>query len=176
MTARMPRIAAVVADGATTLRLEWTTGSKARADLAGWIATGGDTLAPLSDPAVFASPHVAEHGAAVAWADDDDLMIDSAHLEQIAAEQRPFESHELAQWQVRADMSNREASGFLGVGLSTFHSYKAGARIPASIGMLCRAALRDPLLLQAHFRPLQNGRPRQRGRHAPPGQPGPPWK
>jgi hypothetical protein len=114
-------------------------------------------------PDVFRAPRIAEHGAAVAWGDDDDLMIDAVHLEQIAAEQQPFGAAEIGGWQRVMRLSNQEAADFVGVSLSTWNAYKAGARIPTALAMLCRAATRDPLLLQAHFRPRKTGRPRKAG-------------
>lgn len=155
-----PRIAQVASDGSTCLTVVWRTGIQRHVDLAGWIATGGDALAPLRDPAVFALPHVAEHGAAVAWTDNDDLMIDAVHLEQITAEQQPFDASRAAAWQKALALSNQESADFLGISLSTWNAYKAGAKVPAAIGMLCRAAERDPILLQAHLRPRRAGRPR----------------
>ncbi len=163
MNTPTPRIAAVTAEGPTALHLRWRGGGDAHAELVGWIATGGDVLAPLLSPAVFSAPRIAEHGAAVAWGDDDDLMIDAVHLEQIAAEQQPFGTAEIIGWQQRMRLSNQEAADFLGVSLSTWNAYKAGARIPTAVAMLCRAATRDPLLLQAHFRPRKAGRPRRAG-------------
>ena len=163
MTTPTPRIAAVTAEGQTALRLRWKGGGEAHAELVGWIATGGEVLAPLLASDLFRAPRIAEHGTAVAWGDDDDLMIDAVHLEQIAAEQQPFGAQEIAGWQEAMRLSNQEAAGFLGVSLSTWNAYKAGARIPTAVAMLCRAATRDPLLLQAHFRPRKPGRPRKAG-------------
>src|SRR5947209_1469838 len=49
------------------------------------------------------------------------------------------------------------------VDLSAWNAYKAGAPIPAVVAMLCRAAQRDPILMQAHYRPRRAGRPRKSG-------------
>ncbi|MDQ3560850.1 MAG: hypothetical protein M3453_17040, partial [Pseudomonadota bacterium] len=117
-------------------------------NLAGWIATGGDILAPLRNPETFNTARVAEHGAAIAWGDPDgDLAIDAVHLQKLAAEQRPFGRAELIDWQKSLRMSNQEAKDFLGVSLSTFNAYKAGSVIPAVVGIACRAAERDPILM-----------------------------
>jgi hypothetical protein len=155
------RIQSVAAEGATALKVKWRSGSKDRIDLAGWIATGGEVLAPLKDAAVFSRPRVVEYGTAVAWGDDDDLMIDAAHLELIAAEQKPFGAADAAKWQRDVALSNSEAADLLGIAASTWAAYKAGARIPETIGMLCRAVRRDPVLLYAHYRPRRRGRPRK---------------
>jgi type IV secretory pathway TrbD component len=60
-------------------------------------------------------------------------------------------------------LSNNEAADLLGISASTWNAYKAGAPIPAAVAMLCRAAQRDPILMQAHYRPRQAGRPRKSG-------------
>ncbi len=157
----VPRIRSATAGGATVLNVHWRDGSKDRIDLAGWIATGSAVLAPLKDHSVFARPRVVEYGTAVAWGDDDDLMIDAAHLELIAIEQQPFGARDAAKWQRDMALSNSEAADLLGISASTWAAYKAGARIPETIGMLCRAVRRDPILLYAHYRPRRRGRPRK---------------
>jgi hypothetical protein len=157
----LPRIQSVAAEGPTMLKVKWKGGSANSIDLAGWIATGSPALAPLKDPAIFSHPRVVEYGTAVAWDDDDDLMIDAAHLELIASEQRPFRAADAAKWQREVALSNGEAADLLGISVSTWAAYKAGARIPETIGMLCRAVRRDPILLYAHYRPRQRGRPRK---------------
>lgn len=157
----MPRIKSVKS-GERVLTLSWKTGGRDTIDLTGWIATGGDLLAHLGDPKVFETARIAAYGSAIAWgADDSDLMIDAVHLQALAAEQRPFDGERLIEWQADTDLSNREAADFLGVALSTFNAYKAGASIPAVVGMVCRASRRDPILLQAHYRPRKPGRPRR---------------
>lgn len=158
----IPRILAVGAVAPRTLKVKWKDRSADRVDLSGWIATGGDILEPLRDGDLFKSPRVADYGASIAWGEDEgDLRIDAVHLEQIAAEQRPFGTREAAAWQKAMGLSNNEAAGLLGISASTWNSYKAGASIPAAIAMICRAARRDPILMQAHYRPRKNGRPRK---------------
>ncbi len=71
------------------LRIKWRRGRSDDIDLAGWIATGGNTLAPLRNFDLFGEARTADYGAAVAW-NEDDLRIDAVHLEQLALEQRPF--------------------------------------------------------------------------------------
>ncbi len=160
MNRPLPRIRSVSAEGPSTIHVRWRGNGDARIDLAGWIATGGDILAPLRSPELFGHAHVAGHGTAVAW-DDDDLMIDAAHLEELALQQQPFDRAHLVQWQLDHSLSNQEAADFLHISLSTYNGYKAGNPIPAVIGMVCRMTGRDPLLLQAHFRPRRPGRPRK---------------
>jgi len=157
----MPRISAVGAVSDRIIKVKWKDRSSDRIDLSGWIATGGDVLVPLRDSNIFKNPRVAEYGSSVAWGEDDDLRIDAVHLEQIAAEQRPFGAREATAWQKVMALSNSEAADLLGISVSTWNAYKAGASVPAAIAMLCRAARRDPILMQAHYRPRRAGRPRK---------------
>lgn len=161
MKQAMPRVSTVGTVGPNVLKIKWRDRSSDRVDLAGWIATGGDILAPLRDDELFKRPRVSEYGAGIAWGDDDDLRIDAVHLQQIAAEQRPFGERDAAAWQKALGLSNNEAADLLGISASTWNAYKAGASIPNPIAMLCRAAQRDPILMQAHYRPRKVGRPRK---------------
>lgn len=156
-----PRILAVAPSGASQVDVRWSgRADVARIDLAGWIATGGDILAPLRAPEVFATVRDGDHGGALIWGEDDgDLAIDAVHLHLIETEQRPFLSTDLVGWQHAVGLSNQEAADLIGVVPSTWSAYKAGANIPTSVALLCRAALRDPLILQAHYRPRRTGRP-----------------
>ncbi|MGY2051696.1 hypothetical protein [Methylobacterium sp. JK268] len=158
----LPRLASVTALTGSAVRVTWTDGRTDEVELVGWIATGGEILRPLRDPETFATVRLGEYGASLAWGEEDgDLAIDAYHLHQIAAEQRPFRSEDLAAWQETAEVSNQEAADFLGVSLSTWNAYKATGNVPPQIRMLCRAALRDPVLFQAHLRPRKAGRPRR---------------
>ncbi|MCP1540171.1 hypothetical protein [Methylorubrum extorquens] len=163
MTDTLPRIATVFRTGPTILGVTWSDGPSDRVDLAGWIATGGEALAPLKDAAVFATARPGDYGASVEWgAEDGDLAIDAHHLRLIANEQRRFGHEEASKWQAAAGLSNQEVADFLGVSLSTWNAYKAGTNpVPAAVSMSCRAALRDPLMLHAHYRPRKPGRPRR---------------
>lgn len=169
VTTLLPRIAHVTGIGPTSLRVGWRAPAEEGVDasddvdLAGWIATGGTILAALDDASLFATARLGPHGASVVWgADDGDQAIDAYHLLQLAREQRAFGGEALASWQSETGLSNREAADFIGVSLSAWNAYKAGTnRMPAAAAMVCRAALRDPLLLQAHYRPRRTGRPRK---------------
>jgi hypothetical protein len=161
MEKELPRIEAVTVDGPSTLHVRWR-GDKHEdtVNLIGWIATGGDILAPLRDPEVFAQAAVESHGRAVGWGDDD-LAIDALHLKKLAEEQRPFGNSAVCEWQDALELSNREAADLIGVSLSTWNTYKVAAAIPRTVAMLLRATRRDPLLMQAHLRPRTAGRPKK---------------
>lgn len=163
MTHKLPRIASVTAGtDPGALKVRWKDKSHSIVDLSGWIATGGELLAPLKERDLFRAPHIADHGAAVAWGSDDDLMIDAHHLRLIAKEQEPFDESDITQWQKQMGLSNNQAADFLHIALSTFNAYKAGiSAIPKAIAIVCRTSLRDPILMHAHYRPRRAGRPRK---------------
>jgi hypothetical protein len=88
MTDELPRIEAVSVAQPATLQLRWRgrpVGDSV--DLSDWIATRGQSLAPLREAQVFAKASVGNYGAAVVW-DDGDLAIDAAHLKMLAHEQK----------------------------------------------------------------------------------------
>jgi hypothetical protein len=163
MTEKMPRIEAVSVEGTGRLGVKWR--GKAREDkvnLLGWIATGGETLAPLTGPAMFSKASVGNYGAAIVW-DEGDLAIDAQHVMMLADEQKKFDERDAKRWQEQVGLSNNEVADLFRLSTSTWCAYKAGGtEIPATIAMLCRAMLRDPVLMQAHYRPRTNGRPPKR--------------
>ncbi|KJC38094.1 hypothetical protein UP09_27055 [Bradyrhizobium sp. LTSP885] len=161
MDREIPRVEAVKVEVPSSLVVRWR-GRRGRdaVNLTGWIATGGDILAPLKDASTFSQAHVASYGSAVAW-NDEDLAIDAMHLKMLADEQRPFGNVEIRRWQDQMGISNAEAADLVNVSLSTWNSYRAAGTVPAPIGMLLRAMQRDPLMMQAHLRPRTAGRPRK---------------
>ena len=161
MENRLPRIESVRVDGPSTVRVRWKGQRSADAvDLAGWIATGGEVLAPLKEPDVFTRAEVGGYGSAVEW-DDGDLAIDAVHLKLLADAQRPFDNSQLREWQLLVRISNAEAADLVGVSLSTWASYRVNAAIPKSVAIVCKASIRDPLWMQAYLKPRTSGRPRK---------------
>lgn len=160
MTKPLPRITEVVALGSAEVFVMWADGASEKVNLAGWIATGGNILAPLDSDAMLQTVRVGDYGTSLEWGPEGgDLAIDAHHLHQLAIEQRPFMRSDLIAWQGEAGLSNQEAAEFLGISLSTWNAYKAGGRVPGPVAMVCRASLRDPVLLHAHYRPRKPGRP-----------------
>jgi hypothetical protein len=88
MISDLPCIEAVSVVGPATIRVVWRGGaSPDEVDLSGWIAAGGETLAPLRDPKTFARAALSDHGAAVSWDDGTgELSIDAFHLKRLIAE------------------------------------------------------------------------------------------
>lgn len=145
--------------GKTKLLVTWNDNSSSCVELSGWIAFGGANLTALKHPRRFAAAQVCADGTGLVWGE---VRIDASHLWYIAAEQRAFSQADLTAWQARTGLSNQEAAEFLGISLSAWNTYKAGTNpVPAPVAMVCRAALRDPLLYQARYKPRARGRPRK---------------
>lgn len=158
------RIAAVKATAPYMVSIDWKPAGHDHVDLSGWIATGGPLLETLLTPSMFATAEVAEHGTSIAWAGDDDLRIDAVHLKTLADAQRPLDTQELVNWQSEVEISNREAADLMGVSLSTWNNYRAGMTVPTAVQMIIRAVKRDPIIMQAYFRPRRAGRPPKEAR------------
>jgi len=157
----VPRIATVRTQSEANLIIDWQEGGSVRVDLSGWIKLGGNSFAGLRDWGLFCTAEVRDYGLAVGWGDDEDLSIDSFHLALLAEQQRPFGDADISAWQDRLALSNQEAADLLGIGLSTWHTYKSGAAaIPQGVQIACRAVERDRVLLEAHYKPRRpSGRP-----------------
>ena len=159
MNTELPRIASVTWTRGHQLEIGWRDGRTDPVDLSGWVKTGGEILKPLASIEAFKAARVGDHGASVDWDDDGDLAIDAYHLAQIAQLQRPLEADEIQAWQERLGLSNNESADFVGVALSTWNEYRAGARVPEPVQVLCRAAERDPVIVSARLKPRRSGRP-----------------
>lgn len=156
------RIATLKVTGPTSLHIEWKGGGSIDVDLAGWIARGSPSLAPLGDPATFAGARIIDYGGAIAWDEDEEMAIDSVHLEMLAAPQKAMTAEDMRAWQERMDISNREAADLLGIALSTWSAYKAGTAEPnKAVQIACRGLAQDLTLMNALFRPAPAvGRPK----------------
>lgn len=166
MPDNLPRIDDLTVMKDTVLLVHWRGSADeapSEVDLSGWIGTGGVVLEPLRDPALFSNARVGDHGASVTWDEGaGDLSIDTLHLRLLTDEQRPFNGSDIGRWQVEQGLSNQEAADLLRVAPSTWSAYKASPdrEVPRVVAILCRAVRRDPLILQAHYRPRRSGRPR----------------
>lgn len=168
MIATIGRIDDVAVLGGMQVLVRWRDETASlHVDLAGWIGTGGAVLAPLKRPEIFARAVVGDYGASLTWdGGEGDLSIDAHHLRQIALAQAPFRvgtapGRYARDWQARVGLSNQEAASLLGIVPSTWNAYKAGRALPRALGLLMQASERDPLILQAHYRPRTRGRPRR---------------
>ena len=110
MMEQMPRIEAVSVEGTGRLAVKWR--DKTRKDtvnLLGWIATGGEILAPLMEPTIFSKAAVGNYGTAIVW-DDGDLAIDAQHVMLLADEQKKFDWRDAKRWQEQVGLSNNEVA------------------------------------------------------------------
>jgi hypothetical protein len=162
MSKDIPTISKMRVLGPSRLTVTWKGGGTDAVDLTGWIATGDNILRPLLDEKIFKTARIGEYGRMVAWADNEDLAIDAFHLKRIADEQRPIEATEFVRWQSANNFTNEEAAHIVGVSRSTWAAMKSGsADVPLTTVIAFRAIQRDPVIMQAHFRPLKGapGRP-----------------
>lgn len=157
------RIAKVTAEDGHVLAVQWKGGGDVRVHLLGWIETGPPAFRALMNRELFERPRIADYGLAVAWGDDDDLAIDSDHIELMAERQRPMEARDFEVWQSEMTLSNREAAELLGIAQSTWNALKAGtAKAPMALQIACRALLADHSLFAALYRPRRGaGRPKK---------------
>lgn len=148
----IPRAVSVSA-GYPILHVAWNDGGGDAVDLSGWIAL--NHLSSLTDRDLFARPSIADYGLTVRWGDSEDApSVSTYFLSSIAERQRPFAAADIQAWQKRLRLSSREAAAALGVGLSTWHTYKRGeAKIPTTLAIACRAMEADPAMLAAQFKP-----------------------
>ncbi|WP_051340910.1 hypothetical protein [Azospirillum halopraeferens] len=154
----VPLIAAVEAGPGTMLTVRWQSGGGVCVDLAGWISL--HDVAALRVPGIFLRPEIGEDGDTVQWAGDENLSIDSVHLELLAEQQAAFDAAALAAWQSRHSLSNREAADLFGVHVNTWTNYRSATNpVPRAVTIAARAIDRDPLLLTAFLRPRRPGRP-----------------
>ena len=110
MNEKCHEIEAVSVEGTGKLSVKWR--GKTRRDivnLLGWIATGGELLAPLMVPTIFSKASVGNYGAAIVW-DDGDLAIDAQHLMLLADEQKKFDERDAKRWQEQVGLSNNEVA------------------------------------------------------------------
>lgn len=155
-----PRIKSLKVRDDFSLDVTFKDGKKYSVNLRGWIATGGDLLISLSDPDLFAQARIGSYGSSIEW-DDGDLAIDATHLMLLSQQQRPITKADLVKWQSAFKLSNNEAADLFRISLSSWNNYKAGRRVPEPTQMLMRAMERDPIVLQAFFRPRITGRPKK---------------
>lgn len=155
----IPRAAKVTALPGRVLEVTWTDGRTVQVDLTGWIeAPGLSGVQRLRDPVVFSRIVITDYGSTLEWDGDEDLVIDTAHLEMLAEQQTEFSSADLVAWQDRHRINNGEAAAMLDVHPNTWGNYRRpGAKVPRTIAMALRAMDRDPVMFTAYYRPRRHG-------------------
>ncbi|GFK94358.1 hypothetical protein NNJEOMEG_02202 [Fundidesulfovibrio magnetotacticus] len=138
-------IAAVEPLPEQTLAVSWADGSRSTISLAVWIESKG--IHRLRNPELFAKAHVGEYGSTVAFLDDD-LEIDSVHLQLLESEQRgaPLTPDGLRRWRERHGLTQAQAARELGVSPRQWQNYESGASfLPWTLALACAGwtAMRD---------------------------------
>jgi hypothetical protein len=89
LATELPRISGVITQNDFSLEIHWTSSKHVDlVDLSDWIRTGSEILKSLADLEVFRAARGSDHGTAVQWDDNHDLVIAAFHLRMLAAEQR----------------------------------------------------------------------------------------
>lgn len=156
-----PRAVSISTEPGSILSVTCQDGSVLRVDLTGWIelAPSPSPFHRLRDPVVFSRAAIIDYGLTIEWDGDEDLVIDTIHLELLAAQQAEFGAADLVAWQARHNLSNREAADLVDVHVNTWINYRRpGARIPRPVSIALRAMDQDPTILSAFYRPVSGGR------------------
>ena len=132
------RIMAVAALDNQALTVQWEGGETATVGLSAWIGTCGFTA--LADPETFARAHVGAYGSSIAWVEDE-VEIDSVHLQLLESEQRgmPLLPDALVRWRARHGLSQAAAAKALGVSLRQWQNYEGGTTfLPWTVALACK--------------------------------------
>lgn len=131
------KIAAVETMPGLRLSVTWEGGTQTVIGLSDWIESKGITA--LKDVDLFAKVHVGEYASTVAWIDDE-LEIDSTHLQLLESEQRgmPLLPDALARWRARHGLTQSQAARELGVSPRQWQNYEAGKTfLPWVLALAC---------------------------------------
>lgn len=132
-----PRMAAVDALPAMTLRVKWAEGRRAgRKDLVDVrpILYGDKIYKPLRDEARFATGRLADDGGAVAW--DGDGLEMSADMIQSAAEQAMTPA-DFSRFMARNALTQDAAAAVLGRSRRQIANYTSAGPIPRIVALAC---------------------------------------
>lgn len=157
-----PRAVSIRTEPGSILSVTCQDGHILHVDLTGWIerAPSPSPFHRLRDPVVFSRAAIADYGLTIEWDGDEDLVIDTVHLELLAGQQAEFGAADLVAWQARHKLSNREAADLVDVHVNTWINYRRpGARIPRPVSIALRAMDQNPTILSAFYRPVGGNRP-----------------
>ena len=120
------------------LELVYADGACLSVDLAP-IIRAHKVLAPLREPATFASAHLVDHGHAVAWEGSDLLELAADNLRARAIEQAGGYSHELIyNWMARHQLTLDDAAQALGLSRRMLAYYRSGQKpVPRTVALAC---------------------------------------
>ena len=122
------------------LQLEFVDGSTYTVDFAPLLAES-KSLAPLSDPAVFAQATLIDgEGWAVVWPEHDiQIGADTLWLDAQAQNAPDENTRIFAQWRARNGLSLANAAEALGMSIRTISAYGSGKRaVPRYMALACK--------------------------------------
>ena len=130
-----PKLNAVEALPPYRLRTMWSTGEVLEVDVESVLRKHA-FLAPILDPAVFASAHLGEWGSGIEWIDAE---LGSDNVYAWAKEQAGEVSHEMfGEWMFRNELSLTTAAEALGISRRMVSYYRTAHKaIPRSIWLAC---------------------------------------
>lgn len=134
------RMAGIETAPGNRVSIRWEDGGRSLVDLSPWIARVERTFPQFADPAFFASGVLSEDRSFVVWIEDE-IAIDSIHLQLLEAEQRgtPLLPDALKRWRERNGLTQTAAAKALGVSPRMYQHYEAGENfVPWSIALACK--------------------------------------
>ena len=140
---KRPRLQSIkVLEGTSSLglQLEFVDGSTCTVDFAPLLAES-KSLAPLSDPAVFAQATLIDgEGWAVVWPEHDiQIGADTLWLDAQAQNAPDENTRIFAQWRARNGLSLANAAEALGMSTRTISAYGSGKRaVPRYMALACK--------------------------------------
>lgn len=137
--APMPRLAKVSPRDAFSIAVEWTAGDRAglseTVDLAPDVLTYRFYRTLRDDPALFATVHLVDDGAAVGWGRDDAIDMPATAVERLAAE--AMTSRDFGDFLRRNDLTLDAAAAQLRISRRLVAYYASGRPIPRYIALAC---------------------------------------
>jgi len=135
----MPRLGAIRPGEGFLADVEWAEGERAgrreSVDLAPDILTYRFYRPLRDDPALFATMHLADDGAAVAWGADDAIDMPATAIERLAEEE--MAADDFAQFLKRNRLTFDAAAAQLGISRRLVAYYASGRPIPRYIALAC---------------------------------------
>lgn len=121
-----------------TLLLQYADGVQLEVSLVEAIKQS-PALVRLKDPKVFRSARIADHGATVVWANDDDLQLAVDNLRARGVEQAGGISHEFIwKWMAKNDLNLDIAAAALGMSRRMLAYYRSGSKpVPRAVALAC---------------------------------------
>jgi len=132
----LPRIASVSPREKFAVAVRWKDGREQIVDLAPDIFTYRFDKPLREDAALFASAHVTDGGAAIAWGDEEQIDMPATSLERLAAES--MEPADFSAFMRRHQLTLDSAAAQLGLSRRLIAYYASERSIPRHVALACR--------------------------------------